>query len=60
MKGGEANRVVLLTDMAQRTHAEMHVEPDDESRVWYVAVTRARMALEIVKPKTSRFFEFAG
>lgn len=60
IKGGEAERVVLLTDMAQRTHQEMYQQPDDEARVWYVAVTRAKDALQIIKPQTPRFFEFAG
>lgn len=60
MKGGEAERVVLLTDMAQRTHEEMFQNMDDELRVWYVAVTRAREALHIIKPQTRRFFEFAA
>jgi len=59
MKGGEASKVVLLTDMAQRTHQEMHESPEDECRVWYVATTRARNTLQIIKPKTHRHFEFA-
>ena len=49
-KGGQADRVVLLTDMARRTHAEMDFRPDDEARVWYVGVTRARERLTVVAP----------
>jgi superfamily I DNA/RNA helicase len=56
MKGGEANEVILLTDMAARTMNEARKNPDDEARVWYVAVTRAREALHIVAPKTQRFY----
>lgn len=52
-KGGEADHVVLLTDMAPRTHAEMEQRPDDERRVWYVAATRARQRLSIVDPQTN-------
>lgn len=54
-KGGEADHVVLLTDMAQRTFNEMQkVSPEDEARVWYVGVTRARERLTIVAPRTPR------
>jgi DNA helicase II / ATP-dependent DNA helicase PcrA len=51
-KGGEAENVVIQTDMAQRTHREMQVQPDDEHRVWYVAVTRAKERLIILTPQT--------
>jgi len=57
MKGGEAREVVLLTDMAARTLQEAKKNPDDELRVWYVAVTRAREKLHIVAPKTNRYFK---
>lgn len=55
-KGGEADRVVLLTDMAPRTYEESMTAPDDEARVWYVGATRARNELCIVAPRTSRYF----
>lgn len=58
-KGGEADEVVLLTDMAPRTHREAMERPDDEARVWYVAATRARNTLTIVPPRTERHFTFA-
>ena len=57
-KGGEADEVVLLTDMAPRTHREAQIAPDDEARVWYVAATRARQTLTIVPPRTERHFTF--
>lgn len=53
-KGGEADHVVLLTDMAFRTWTEMRVDAaaeDDERRVWYVAVTRTKQRLTIVEPQ---------
>lgn len=56
-KGAEADNVVLLTDMAQRTYKEMELSPDDEARVWYVAVTRARERLVIVAPQTNRYYQ---
>lgn len=57
VKGGEADNVVVLTDMAQRTYLEYTNNPDDEHRVWYVAVTRARKKLFIVLPTTEKSYE---
>ena len=51
-KGGEADHVVVMTEMAPRTHAEMLVNEDDERRVCYVAVTRAKDRLTIVPSET--------
>lgn len=56
VKGGEADHVVLATDMAHRTWQEFQENEDDEHRVWYVAVTRARKTLAIVSPTTDRFY----
>ena len=55
-KGGEADNVVLCTDMAHRTYQEFLNNEDDEHRVWYVAVTRAKENLFILTPKTSRAY----
>ncbi len=52
-KGGEADHVVVLTEMAKRTHSEMMKSPDDERRVWYVAATRAKERLSIVSSRTN-------
>lgn len=54
-KGAEADHVVLLREMAKRSHKEIELNPDDELRVWYVAVTRAREKLTLVDSST--FFE---
>ncbi len=56
MKGGEAQQVILLTDMAMRTFQEAAKNPEDEARVWYVAATRAKDSLHIVAPRTDRAF----
>lgn len=50
-KGGEADNVLLLTEMTARTVNAMVSNPDSEHRVWYVAVTRARSELHIVRPQ---------
>jgi DNA helicase-2/ATP-dependent DNA helicase PcrA len=51
-KGAEADHVVLMTEMAWRTAKEAEQNPDDERRVWYVGVTRARQRLTIVSSQT--------
>jgi len=51
-KGAEADHVVLLLEMAKRSHREIDVNPDDELRVWYVAVTRAKEKLTLVDSST--------
>jgi DNA helicase-2/ATP-dependent DNA helicase PcrA len=51
-KGAEADHVVLMTEMAYRTAKEVDKNPDDERRVWYVGVTRARQRLTIVASQT--------
>ena len=56
VKGGEADNVVLLCDMAKRTYLEYQNNPDDEARVWYVGVTRARQNLYIVYPRTPNHY----
>lgn len=53
-KGGEADHVVVMKEMAERTHKEMFLHPDDERRVWYVAVTRAKHRLTLVESDTNR------
>ena len=53
-KGGEADNLVLLTDMSRQSWE--HLADDEENRVWYVAVTRAKEALFIVRPRGLRYF----
>lgn len=53
-KGGEADHVVLMKEMAKRTYDEMHLNPDDERRVFYVGITRAKERLTLVSSDTKR------
>ena len=57
VKGGEADGVVVVTDMAHRTYLEYLENPDDELRVWYVAFTRAKNSLHIILPTTQECIE---
>ena len=48
-KGGEADNVVLFTDLSPAADNEMRINPDDMHRVFYVGATRARQTLYIVE-----------
>lgn len=56
-KGGEADHVVLMREMARRTWDEMYTDPESEDRVWYVAATRARSTLSVVSGRSKRQFD---
>lgn len=55
VKGGEADNVALVTDMGGLSWQASSL--DEEIRVWYVAVTRARKNLFLVRPRTIKFFD---
>ncbi len=55
-KGGEADNVLLFTDISTKTWTELYERPDNENRAFYVAVTRTRKNLHIVQPSTSKFY----
>lgn len=55
VKGGEADTVVLLSDVSYKSY---EARGDDEHRVFYVGATRARKVLQIVLPQTKYFYEF--
>lgn len=57
-KGAEAEHVILLKDVARKTHKEMENNPDAENRVWFVACTRAKTKLTLVNPSSNRFYPF--
>lgn len=56
-KGGEADNVVLLTDMAYSTWDATIMNTDAENRVWYVGATRAKQSLNIVMPRGRYFYQ---
>ena len=55
-KGGEADNVILFSDVAQRTFKDMQKFPDNERRVFYVGTTRTRNNLNIIVSKTKFSF----
>lgn len=50
-KGGEADNVLLLTDLSPKFAKEYVKNADDINRLLYVGVTRTKQALHIVLPK---------
>jgi len=59
-KGGEAENVVLHTDMSTRTYNAMVNNYDDEVRVFYVGITRTLKNLYIIQPQTPNYFNLLG
>ena len=57
-KGGEAENVVLMSDMGYKAFSAMAFSPDMEHRTWYVGVTRTKMNLFILEPETQYSYEF--
>lgn len=51
-KGGEADNVVLLTDLSPAAFGQFQKDPDDTHRLFYVGVTRTREILYIVSPQS--------
>lgn len=49
-KGAEADQVVLIPDMTLRTYNSYLHSQEDEHRVYYVGVTRAKETLFILRP----------
>jgi superfamily I DNA/RNA helicase len=52
VKGGEANHVIIISDMSKRTYIEMQKDYDSEHRVAFVALTRAIERVTIVMPQS--------
>jgi len=50
-KGGEADNVVLFTDLSPAADESMRIDGDDVHRTFYVGVTRTKENLFIVEPE---------
>jgi hypothetical protein len=53
-KGGEADNVLLFTDLSGKALKEMEKNPDDAHRVLYVGITRAKQNLVLKMPEDSQ------
>lgn len=56
VKGGEADNVVLSTDMTSKSYESYTMNPDNEERVFYVGVTRTKKNLYLTTPQSDKFF----
>lgn len=57
-KGGECNNVILCLDNTERIRKSMELsvqKQDEEHRVWYVGITRAKENLYLLKPKNKGY-----
>ena len=57
VKGNERDNVVLLTDLSNAAYNKYLEDPDDEHRLFYVGVTRAKKELNIIYAKTERGYD---
>jgi superfamily I DNA/RNA helicase len=53
-KGGEADNVLLMTDLSPKFAKDYAKNADDINRLLYVGVTRTRQSLHIVLPKNNQ------
>lgn len=51
VKGGEADHVIIISDMSKKTYTSMQQDEDSEHRVAFVAVTRAKNKVTIIMPR---------
>lgn len=58
VKGGEADHVIVVSDMTKKTFDSYQKDPDSEHRVAFVAVTRAKERLTIVLPRSRYAYQY--
>jgi superfamily I DNA/RNA helicase len=57
VKGGESENVVIMTDMSKKTYDMYQLDLDNEIRVFYVGITRAKNNCYVLSEKTNRYFD---
>ncbi|MDH5664721.1 MAG: ATP-dependent helicase [Nitrosopumilus sp.] len=57
VKGGEADNIFLLTDVARTSYNAMTYNADAEHRVFYVGITRAKQNLFIMQPQGNYYYD---
>ena len=58
IKGGEADNVLLITDITKNVEENLEKNPDSEHRVFYVGATRAKKCLRLVLPQSKYSYKF--
>lgn len=58
VKGDEADIVVLMSDISKAVSSQLDIDEDSEHRVFYVACTRAKEKLVIVRPQTKLYYPY--
>ena len=58
VKGGEADNVILLSDISRNVKKNVDNNPDSEHRVFYVGATRAKKQLYVVNSQTKYEYKF--
>jgi superfamily I DNA/RNA helicase len=56
-KGGQAQNVLLFSDLTYKVDTEYMRDRSDERRVFYVGMTRAKEQLHVVRSQTNREFK---
>jgi superfamily I DNA/RNA helicase len=52
VKGGEADHVVIMTDISHGVQKQLEWDEDSEHRVFYVGITRAKKSVTAILPST--------
>lgn len=58
VKGGEADHVIILSDMSKKTYNGMLQDEDAEHRVAFVAVTRAKERVTVILPRSKYGYQY--
>lgn len=58
VKGGEADHVVILSDVSRSCIKQLAIDEDSEHRCFYVALTRAKSRITIVLPTTKNSYPY--
>ncbi|GAJ12655.1 unnamed protein product, partial [marine sediment metagenome] len=56
VKGMEADYVAVCPDMSKKTWLSWQRLPEEEKRVWYVAATRAKEGLLLIRPESEYYW----
>ena len=58
VKGDEADIVVLMSDMSRLSWSAYEDDPNNEHKVFYVGVTRAKETLYVMEPQTPMYYSY--